>query len=479
MIYIHDILNDLHLFETRFLSEFTKHKLGDLPPDFLCRAVRSLQQFGPFPAYSTQRLWTPEGEDEPVLTIGSLAGNGAIRRPRFGFCVRDGGLYLWTDKETLENYSRSQRNPAHEAINDDWQPWRLKDTNNDFVIHASPVIDSTGEPCLLADHSYPNVEAFLRDISNNMQTSDVAIAKLAPQLDRLEQAQDAITPFVLDAFRHGDDEASDDVDDHILGEENASANLTKFVSVPSLNSSTVLTDGLTVTDFEAVDIFQCKKSAKTNVLDFMDVEFRPIYRRSEQAAGCGLYGMFFKTEPQAKPFLIYAGLFKNGKDGDPFSGDVFEMRWWKHLATMTMRDRCVGVAKATANYVSVQLANRALSAIAQSPARETIVKARGCMAGLRRVLFADAYWDQFANCEPADLPSYFSFTYVRLARPANKMTSSSAIRKRIAEAEKRTIKTLLPRCNKETPLYGGRNDVDRAEFIDVVISALNGTQEIK
>ena len=477
MIYIHDILNDLHLFETRFLSEFTRHKLGTLSPDFLRKAVLSLQPFGSFPAYSTQRLWTPESEDEPVLTIGSLAGNGAIRRPRFGFCVRDGELYLWTDKETLEDYY-SRHNPAHEAIVDGWRPWRLEDRNNDFLRHASPVIDRTGKLCPLADHSHPNVEAFLRHISSKMTTSDAAKANLIPQLDALGQAQNAITPFVLDAFRHGDDEASDDVDDHILGEENASANLTKFVSVPSLNSSTVLTDGLTVTDFEAVDIFQCKKSAKTNVLDFMDVEFRPIYRRSEQAAGCGLYGMFFKTEPQAKPFLIYIGLFKNGKDGDPFSGDVFEMRWWKHLATMTMRDRCVGVAKATANYVSVQLANRALSAIAQSPARETIVKARGCMAGLRRVLFADAYWDQFANCEPAHLPSYFSFTYVRLARPANKMTSSSAIRKRIAEAEKRTIKTLLPRCNKETPLYGGRNNVYRDEFIDVVISALNGTQEI-
>ena len=475
MVDLQKILADPHLFKVRFLSKFTEKKLGALSPDFLREAVLSLQPFGPFPAYSTSRYWTPRNLDEPVLTIGSIDVRGAIRKPRFGLCIGStGGLHIWTDKITLEDYSLLKK--SHKTKFANWQPWRLGANKSVFLMHTSPVIDTTGKLCLLADNNHLETHNFLRHISRKMKSSGNIKAKLNPQLQKLGQAQDAISPFLLDAFRHGDDEASDNIDDTIFDEENTTDINKNLVSMPSTNITNVTAVGLTVADFEAAEIFQCKRSTQANAAGFMNVEFRPIYRRSEQAVGCGLYGIFFRVDPQAAPFLIYTGQFKNGKNGDPFSGDVFEMRWWKHLATMTMRDRRVGVAETTANYLSQQLATRALSEITKPALRERMVRDRGCMAGLRRVLFADAYWAQFANCQPDDLLSYFSFTYVRLVRSSNEMKSQSLIRKQISNAEKRTINTLLPYCNKETPIYGSSNNVSRTKFVKVASSELNSNK---
>ena len=69
--------------------------------------------------------------------------------------------------------------------------------------------------------------------------------------------------------------------------------------MPSTKITNVTAVGLTVADFEAAEIFQCKRSTQANAAGFMNVEFRPIYRRSEQAVGCGLYGIFLKTVKMA------------------------------------------------------------------------------------------------------------------------------------------------------------------------------------
>ena len=210
MYSIKDILSDEHLFGERFMSKATSEKLNGIPPEHLRRALLRLQDFGTYYGYSTQRSWTPQNHPEPTVTIGCLSANGDMDKPRFGFCCGDvcgegagaGFLHLWTDEETVTTFLQTYSDMAFE---DHWVPWRRLKEQDQFVLHKTPVMDPKGKFHLFNEKTDPAVKAFLKYLSRRISPTENAIAAIQPLLNKHGHEPDAITPLILDEFRHPDD----------------------------------------------------------------------------------------------------------------------------------------------------------------------------------------------------------------------------------------------------------------------------------
>jgi len=134
-----------------------------------------------------------------------------------------------------------------------------------------------------------------------------------------------------------------------------------------------------------------------------------------------------------------------------------------------MRGRNVSVAKSTIRYLQNMETESSLTRISNSASEETMINARGYVAGLRRVLFAFENWQLFESSTPATILEPFSFSYVRLK---SSPLDYSAIRKKIKKSESEVIRQLAPVCNKETPLFQGRSDVTLEEFMRSATNSL-------
>ena len=127
-------------------------------------------------------------------------------RPRFGFCRGDvcdegtgaGFLHLWTDEETVTEFSDM-------AFKGNWVPWRRLKEKDQFVLHKTPVVDPKGQFHLFNEKTDPAVKAFLKHLSCGISPTENAIAAIQPLLNEYGHEPDAITPLILDKFRHPGD----------------------------------------------------------------------------------------------------------------------------------------------------------------------------------------------------------------------------------------------------------------------------------
>jgi hypothetical protein len=176
----------------------------------------------------------------------------------------------------------------------------------------------------------------------------------------------------------------------------------------------------------------------------LDIAFRETAeaRADQRLAGCGLYGLFFRGR------LAYVGKFR-GADGNPWGSNVARERWWKHIATVTMRGSAVGskpgaLAFALRNRPSCQM----LRALSGCP---TYLRPTGCEASKNRLRFASHYWDeQFSKATVADVLGDFQFLYVRVL-PGDVLGSMENIRQGIGDAEEDAYRRLMPVVNDRMP----------------------------
>ena len=488
MYSMQDILSDKGLFEDRFLAHATRQKLGEVSSENLRLALLALQRFGRYPAYSTQRFWTPIKRAEPIVTIGCLSKNGAIRKTRFGLCAGDvcadgagaGFLHIWTDEQTIRSFLDGYLGWSvfRQSFWGDWKPWRPESSREQLRMHVVPAIDADGNLDFLKEDTDQATQEFFAFLERKIKAGSGALDALSPLLQETGHQPDAITPYILDAYRHADDDATDEgevtIDDIDPIEAQAASQEAPPVFTAVRKETSPELD-YTVTTFEAADCFKVTVRDDRAPAPFMNWCFKPRYSNLPEAIGCGLYGLFFRPPSADDAHLIYVGLFKNGNHGDPFGGDIFARRWWTHLAGMTMRDYRVSVANQTADFMRIERPERALSTFAQAPVRERVVRQKNvnCSAGLRRVLFADDHWEILSTLSPNEALACFSFEYVQLERP-QEAYEPDAIRAQVKAAERKAIERLRPRCNKETPLFTGRTGVDAREFADKASSALLG-----
>jgi hypothetical protein len=464
---MNDVLNDHELFVSRFLSESTKNRLKAVQDEDLRLVVKKLHSIWNFYAYATPRLWTPKCDDEPLIVIGNAAKNAALKKPRFGICMitnnepraAGGSLHIWTDIETLNEYITSSNNA--DSFRNDWVAWRLKSTDSTFIRTKYQLIDECGKVNDQLERQDSQIYKFISSIASRLRAPKELTGLMRPILDALGLKGNVITPFTLDIFKHSEDEDFDQ-DSNELSSEKKSIDKPKAIT-PVLNSDSQ--DGLTISHFHCSEVLTVERSvARHTEIDFLNLKFKANMNLKDELIGPGIYGLFYNE------YLIYAGLFINGNKGSPFGGNIADMRWKKHIATVTMRGKDVTVAKSTARYLDQMKVNDSIANICIPDIEEVITKERGCVAGLRRVLFALQNWPRFEAMTPTNILEPFSFSYIRLNSSSQNYNTA---RKKVKRSEKDVIRQLEPFCNKETPLYKGRKNVSPKEFLSCVIGTLN------
>jgi hypothetical protein len=460
-----EILTNCDLFATRFLAEETKNRLKNIPVNNLMLVIKSLDLLWEFKAYSTPRTWTPK-DDEPLIVIGKLTKNASVKQPRFGLCTTpsidhqglEGSLHIWTDRKTLNEYLVSSDTPV--SFQNEWVDWRVKSKKDRFVRYKLALIDEYGNSTNELELKNSHINKFISSLAERINVTSELIDLIKPILDSQQLASDAMTPFALDAFKHSDDEDFDRNEDE-PEEPELNEKLPAMTPLSGFNSQKIHV----VKHFDCSHLFTVDTSSSRHPqIGFLNFNIKAKQNINEELIGPGIYGLFYKKQ------LIYTGLFKNGNKGTPYGGNIADMRWKKHLATVTMRGKDVSVAISTLRYIYNTERNDSLVKICDPNAQELMIKGRGCVAGLRRVLFALENWNDFKIMTPETLLDPFSFTYIRLA-PALK--DFEEVRNRIVKTEKVVIKEFMSVCNKETPIGKAKRNVERDEFISFVTSTLD------
>ena len=167
----------------------------------------------------------------------------------------------------------------------------------------------------------------------------------------------------------------------------------------------------------------------------------------ELARGAGLYAIHFRG------VLLYVGKFC-GKRPDPFDGRVCDIRWSRHIGTLTLRDRRISLSKGRCKQLRGSSA-APLVDIVHAMQAPTIHLNRGRATSINRSLFAAEHWAEFVRIENADDLKGFSITYTQI-EPTDGVDRTH-VRSIVSHAEKKAINMLQPRCNGEVRVGHGKN----------------------
>ena len=160
---------------------------------------------------------------------------------------------------------------------------------------------------------------------------------------------------------------------------------------------------------------------------------------NEEARGAGLYAIHFRGD------LLYVGKFC-GKRSDPFAGRICDIRWSRHIGTLTMRDRRISLSEGRIEQLRRSSA-APLADIVQAMQAQTIYQNRGRATSINRALFAAEHWAEFARIEDAIGLTGFQITYVQIEPTA--AIDQMLVRDIVSRAEKFAINRLQRRCNGE------------------------------
>lgn len=174
-------------------------------------------------------------------------------------------------------------------------------------------------------------------------------------------------------------------------------------------------------------------------LSFADRSFRPS-SRSASFGGAGLYACYHKDQ------LFYIGKYL-GKKKDWRAGNVIDLRWTKHIGTLTMRARSLGFSRKALREIEEHLASERdipdpIKEGFLSAERGVLQRETGCMTTFNRFRSAAALWAQRPDQLGPNLED-FRFLYVR----QNGDFSLESVRKIISEAESLVLSIIQPPAN--------------------------------
>lgn len=189
--------------------------------------------------------------------------------------------------------------------------------------------------------------------------------------------------------------------------------------------------------------------------------------------GPGIYGLYFDGA------LIYIGKYQ-GTKADVFGGDIAEQRWWKHIASITLRGHRLSIARRTIHAI----ANEQAAVVEDSPVAHALRAVgtglstdRGCSSGYNRVRFAIQHWssfDQDGHWDSGQVLSRFTFVYVRFdpragtAANAGFSLAPDTIRRRVSAVEHQLIRSYAPPCNNETKWGTVAPTISMAAFAEAI-----------
>lgn len=422
MLKLANILLDKELFINHFCTPTTLQNLRQVPIEVLRMVLQEIHGMTSCPVFASPRLWTPSGSEKCVVASGELSRDGKTRGLRFGLCVdttknetdNAKALYLWASGSLLKK--QINEGVCSKKFQNYWERWResSEPCPDKYWRLSLPLAQLKDEKWdINLDHTDGELTKFFRSLSGNYEPSQNVLDLLAPSLALFEHSTDAITPLIIDFYRHPDESASDTDTD--LGEKQK--NITRKLarnerSVQLLDESTSKVHRkVTIHKYEASELFRSEESVPpAKILPFMNTVFRPINSNSMDLRAAGLYGIFFKTDTVNEPSLIYVGLYRNGKigSGEVFGGNVLLDRWVKHIATCSMRGANMGIGKRTAQLMRLLETGHPFHSLGDPDVAELIVRDRGCNAGENRVLFAKEHWPKLENASREELLTLFN-----------------------------------------------------------------------
>lgn len=156
--------------------------------------------------------------------------------------------------------------------------------------------------------------------------------------------------------------------------------------------------------------------------------------------GPGLYLLSFRDR------VVYVGMLR---PAGRYGGDL---RWYRHLQTITMRGAGVGLggqkspparlAEFHRAVPSEALRNLLTETLAVEPAR---FRDSGVTTSINRAAFAAEHWDTFGNADAATILNGFSLRMYRIMPAA----TQAATNEWASDWEHEVLRRVQPQCNKE------------------------------
>jgi hypothetical protein len=151
--------------------------------------------------------------------------------------------------------------------------------------------------------------------------------------------------------------------------------------------------------------------------------------------GPGIYLIFYKEE------LIYIGSYVSAGE----KSNILKVRWWTHLASITMRGSKIGFGKKS-NWEKkmAYLKNGELKQLLQKEKKHFKHRLRdtGCVSTEKRMQYACTNWSDFKNFN-VDTLTQFNVQYFKILHPYNN------IQQTIHQMELDLIREINPKCNKQ------------------------------
>lgn len=194
----------------------------------------------------------------------------------------------------------------------------------------------------------------------------------------------------------------------------------------------------------AADLFLARTcNVREGLPSWMNLDFSIKQNVSgRDRGGCGLYCVSFDGK------LIYVGKFQ-GQVGNPFDGDIIDIRWRRHLQSLTMRGEGVSVGMKTLLNAKKYLPDGAILSGLLAARQEQIIRDRGYHASTNRVRFAAMNWSLLGG-DPDEFIRLYDFGYVKIDPAEVAGCTEKKLRDVVSIAEVSARADLSPPCNGES-----------------------------
>lgn len=225
--------------------------------------------------------------------------------------------------------------------------------------------------------------------------------------------------------------------------------------------------------YKASDIFSYNQVKPLPGLpSFLNLHFKSAIKDKTPLIGPGIYIVAFDGEP------VYLGKYLGVQDA-PFSGNVINLRWSKHIATLTLRGKRLSMSQRALQQSLEMAPKSAIVRALNNVDKEMLHRDRGCQTTARRLNFAHKNWGDFASLDNITLER-FTFTYIRLTPNAEDI-STPAIRQFVSEAESSLINDFYLPCNSTAIKSAELEKINLDDLVAVtqkLLTQSQSTQEI-
>lgn len=456
------VLGSDDAFRDTYCAAVTRQRLANVPPAGARRVIWRLTEILPLAAHATPRLWTPSNEPQPAVAIGRLTAAHSILNPRVALFAVGPHLHLAAERVDIEAYIQANGALDFAAY---WVDYRSSSRGRLLLwpepLDCQPHITlPPGHPLAPLNPLVPGHRlcTFLEWMAQRQAGQPWMVSPTAPGALQAQAQLGGIYPGLSEEVppEPGDEEgAEDDVQQSGPNEECGivEGQASGAASDNGCSIAAIIRDASAVLDAASNLPGRCGVA-------LLNTEFRPQPHTSDGSDyhGPGIYALLFTPVGGEAERVVYIGSYRPA-----FRGNIVDVRWNKHLGTVTARGYRVSVRPSVQQQLAAVLPTpqHPLVALTENVCLEADA---GCVASLNRLRFALENWSMFDPAHAPNLLAPFRWAYVRLRSKPPGLDLDS-LPTCITDAEADLVDLLRPECNGAIPWGTARHDVTVDEFI--------------